>query len=294
MRLSNVSSERLSYNKRGNLVSPNKSQRMIHSYSEADITRRARYTAADIEKNERKHSHTLHTANMNHSRTASLTKKNQSPSRHHLSRSFSTNVLYSNGGNDAAWLPPKEPSNGKSAYNHQLSSNCLTLQQSDVPPPIESFQRTTTYPMSRSEHNRTRNHFPFEENPAPLSSRSNEGIIIKSIASRKYSHCPPHRQLPPSPEQQETIEISPGIFEKLFGVQETLQAIEEGAVEFPTCPVCRASLVCSAVAEYVLCATCKCVSPVSSGEAANSGFTSNTMRRNRGGGVSLSVCSNQL
>lgn len=290
MRLSSVSSERLSYNKRGHLVSPNKSQRMIHSYSETDITRRNRYTAAGIEQNERNHRHTLHTANMKYSRTASLSKKKQPPSRHHLSRSFSTNGLYSNGANNVAWLPPKDPSNGKSTHNHQLSSNCVTLGQTDVPPPIESFIRTTTYPMSRSDHNRTRNHFPFEENHASLSSRSNDGIIIKSIASRKYSHCPPHRQPPPSPEQQETIEISPGIFENLLGVQETLQAIEEGTIEFPTCPVCQASLVCSAFAEYVLCSTCKFVSPVSSEEAGSSGFTS----RNRGGGVSLSVCSNQL
>jgi hypothetical protein len=59
-----------------------------------------------------------------------------------------------------------------------------------------------------------------------------------------------------------SIEIAPGHFASLRGSQETAAAIDDGYATRATCFCCDATLICIADAEFVLCPTCKVVSPI--------------------------------
>ena len=59
-----------------------------------------------------------------------------------------------------------------------------------------------------------------------------------------------------------TIEITPGVYERLRGSEETLRAIEAGRVTICDCLVCNSCLVTIGDAEFVLCPDCKVVSPI--------------------------------
>lgn len=56
------------------------------------------------------------------------------------------------------------------------------------------------------------------------------------------------------------VEIQPGIFAKLRGSEETLQAMERGFVSICPCMSCSCALACIADAEFVLCPDCLVVS----------------------------------
>lgn len=59
-----------------------------------------------------------------------------------------------------------------------------------------------------------------------------------------------------------SIEIQPGVYAPLRGVEETLYALETGLVVFCDCLCCCTALVCSEDADFVLCPRCKVVSPI--------------------------------
>jgi hypothetical protein len=111
------------------------------------------------------------------------------------------------------------------------------------------------------------------------------------------SRVPVHGFPPPSPPPQggtqgsidvnrgTQIEISPGVFERLRGAKETSQAVDERNVAFPTCMVCCSQLACIADAQYVLCPSCKVVSPV---------FDDNGRPGPIGGGVGLGLLASEL
>ncbi len=61
------------------------------------------------------------------------------------------------------------------------------------------------------------------------------------------------------------IEISPGVFVRLRGSEETWSAIQSGNSTHATCYSCELSLLCIADAEYVICPACRVVSPLSTG-----------------------------
>lgn len=79
---------------------------------------------------------------------------------------------------------------------------------------------------------------------------------------RQYQKSNSVRQMTRSFGEDTQIEISPGVFERLRGAQETWQAVEEGNVAHPSCMLCCLELMCVADAEYVLCPDCKVVSMV--------------------------------
>ena len=77
------------------------------------------------------------------------------------------------------------------------------------------------------------------------------------------------------------IEVSPGYFLPLHGTSETMRAMEEGCMVAVTCMVCEDELYCTHDASFLLCPTCRVVSPFSMEDASNFAQT--------GGGVGLGL-----
>jgi hypothetical protein len=68
---------------------------------------------------------------------------------------------------------------------------------------------------------------------------------------------------PPSPAApQMEIEVSPGYYLMIRGAVETDLAIQQGRVRPTVCSCCTSQLYCIMSAEYVLCPTCREISPV--------------------------------
>jgi hypothetical protein len=79
--------------------------------------------------------------------------------------------------------------------------------------------------------------------------------------------APPLLITRPNPKQQPyfrypTIEITPGVYERLRGSEETVRAIERGHITICDCLICNSCLVTIGDAEFVLCPDCKVVSPI--------------------------------
>jgi hypothetical protein len=77
------------------------------------------------------------------------------------------------------------------------------------------------------------------------------------------------------PEQREPyttkhIEVAPGEFLPLIGVDETRDAVREGRTVHTTCLVCSLSLVCANQADCVLCPSCRVVSPITDNSSRSS------------------------
>lgn len=67
---------------------------------------------------------------------------------------------------------------------------------------------------------------------------------------------------PPPPAPQMEIEVSPGYYLRIRGAAETNRAIQQGRVRPTVCSCCTTQLYCIMVAEYVICPTCREMSPV--------------------------------
>jgi len=65
---------------------------------------------------------------------------------------------------------------------------------------------------------------------------------------------------PPAPQME--IEVSPGYYLRIRGAAETNRAIQQGRVRPTVCSCCTNQLYCIMVAEYVICPTCREISPV--------------------------------
>ena len=68
------------------------------------------------------------------------------------------------------------------------------------------------------------------------------------------------KQPPPAPQME--IEVSPGYYLRWHGAAETYCAIQQGRVCPTVCSCCTSKLYCIMVAEYVICPTCREMSPV--------------------------------
>ncbi|GKY97335.1 hypothetical protein MPSEU_000691900 [Mayamaea pseudoterrestris] len=94
--------------------------------------------------------------------------------------------------------------------------------------------------------------------------RSNSSDNPASISAPPLvtSDYPNHRKQQQPYFRYPTIEITPGVYERLRGSEETLRAIELGQVTICDCLVCNSCLVTIGDAEFVLCPDCKVVSPI--------------------------------
>jgi hypothetical protein len=66
----------------------------------------------------------------------------------------------------------------------------------------------------------------------------------------------------PPPAPQIEMEVSPGYYLRIRGAAETECAIQQGRVRPTVCSSCTCQLYCTMVAEYVICPTCREISPV--------------------------------
>jgi hypothetical protein len=69
---------------------------------------------------------------------------------------------------------------------------------------------------------------------------------------------------PPPPSSQPTIEISPGVYERLRGADETWEAIKDDFYMPAECICCESTIFCIQNADYVLCPECRVVSRMES------------------------------
>lgn len=90
------------------------------------------------------------------------------------------------------------------------------------------------------------------DNPSGISAPP---LVISDYESQAHARQQPYFRYP-------TIEITPGVYERLRGSEETLRAIESGHVTICDCLICNSCLVTIGDAEFVLCPDCKVVSPI--------------------------------
>ena len=64
------------------------------------------------------------------------------------------------------------------------------------------------------------------------------------------------------PSEQSMVQVTDTLELPLHGANETTIALETGNVVTVVCVVCRATLRCIAIAQYVLCPECKCLTPL--------------------------------
>jgi hypothetical protein len=83
-------------------------------------------------------------------------------------------------------------------------------------------------------------------------------------AFEKYSAIrgPEYDSSTPRAKPDLQIEISPGIYARLRGSEETWNAIKCGNSTHTKCFSCELSLICISDAEYVICPACRVVSPI--------------------------------
>jgi hypothetical protein len=121
---------------------------------------------------------------------------------------------------------------------------------------------------------RSRSAMPSSMPVDPAMSPAKTIISLRGVGRSNSSDSPSGISAPPfvtssqpNPRQQPyfrypTIEIQPGVYERLRGSEETLRAIETGHVTICDCLVCNSCLVTIGDAEFVLCPDCKVVSPI--------------------------------
>jgi hypothetical protein len=80
-----------------------------------------------------------------------------------------------------------------------------------------------------------------------------------STSNWESSSIPGVSQMPP-PSYQPTIEISPGVHERLRGADETRKAIENDFYMPAECICCESTIFCIQNADYILCPDCRVVS----------------------------------
>jgi hypothetical protein len=90
----------------------------------------------------------------------------------------------------------------------------------------------------------------------------------------------------PPPATQIEIEVYPSYYLPIRGAAETDRAIQQRRVRPTVCSCCTSQLYCIMVAEYVLCPTCREISPVD--------FNPNTSLGQHVGGVGLGLTAESL
>ena len=91
-------------------------------------------------------------------------------------------------------------------------------------------------------------------------SREEENRSVSSTAGEQHVAQEELKKPPPAPQME--IEVSPGYYLRIRGAAETNRAIQQGRVRPTVCSCCTTQLYCIMVAEYVICPTCREISPV--------------------------------
>lgn len=105
----------------------------------------------------------------------------------------------------------------------------------------------------------------YESNYCPDTGNHNYPSHGASSAFDKYHAMRGPESSEPIPRQKPDlqIEITPGVFARLRGSEETWNAIKSGNSTHAKCFSCELALLCISDAEYVICPACRVVSPLS-------------------------------
>ena len=90
-------------------------------------------------------------------------------------------------------------------------------------------------------------------------SRQEENRRVSTAGKQEFAQ-EELKKPPPAPQME--IEVSPGYYLRIRGAAETNRAIQQGRVRPTVCSCCTTQLYCIMVAEYVICPTCRQISPV--------------------------------
>ena len=132
-------------------------------------------------------------------------------------------------------------------------------------------------------------HMIFASEDSDSSSNADPVRFVR-VETRRFRVQPQHRQgsrvTPTSIHRHQSpnpvmIEIAPRVMARLRGAKETMECIERDFYTACPCLSCSVQLFSIADAEYVICPTCRVVSPIG-------------MNANQGGGVALGVTVDQL
>lgn len=106
----------------------------------------------------------------------------------------------------------------------------------------------------------------------------------KSFDDYSFVRGPVSEPVPPArPRTDLQIEISPGVFARLRGSEETWNAIQSGNSTRAKCFSCELALLCISDAEYVICPSCRVVSPIATGNYGQERLSNNRLHRHTGG-----------
>lgn len=127
---------------------------------------------------------------------------------------------------------------------------------------IPEDEHANLKPAPKLEISKPRKNPPFENNQADAVHYPDYG----ALPFDKYSSMrgPEFEPISPAPRAKTDlqIEISPGVFARLRGSEETWNAIKSGNSTHTKCFSCELSLLCISDAEYVICPACRVVSPI--------------------------------
>lgn len=125
---------------------------------------------------------------------------------------------------------------------------------------VAALPRQTTHDSHRSDFGQPT---PSRQQPSNNDTSQNDRLSNSNVGFEQQNRQDSgqgFRQQNQSGPGYEEIEISPGVFEKLHGKEETLTAIKNGRVGFQECVCCNFSMVCLVDVEFVLCSNCDVVS----------------------------------
>jgi hypothetical protein len=153
--------------------------------------------------------------------------------------------------------------------NSIFDDNCQAQQEAGP-----SEQQSSAYHEGLlrhfSEHKKPSRKLDFRDDFTRISQKSSTRTIneessheeeSRSISSDEQEVAREDLKKPP-PAPQIEIEVSPGYYLRIRGAAETHLAIQQGRVRPTVCSCCTSQLYCTMVAEYVICPTCREISPV--------------------------------
>ena len=114
---------------------------------------------------------------------------------------------------------------------------------------------------------------PQYRHPSPYSDHNNGGYPPPQ--HQQQQHPPPHphpqhhHHYPPPHEEETMVELGPGMYSRLRGAKETWRCVEQDFHIPVTCFACSLELCCIQDASYVLCPSCRTVSPVDQGDSGH-------------------------
>jgi hypothetical protein len=181
-------------------------------------------------------------------------------------------------------------------------------QEQQAGPASSCEQQSSTYHEGgllirfSEQHNKPSRKLDFQDDFTCISQMPSTGTMIENKETRSRQDensvsnpAGEHHQVaqeelkkppPPAAPKILEIEVSPGYYLMIRGAAETNLAIQQGRVRPTVCSCCTSQLYCIMVAEYVLCPTCREISPVD--------FKDNNSLLGRAGGVGLGLTRESL